>query len=312
MNIYVPSNADSQHPFPVMVWIHGGGFTKGSADSDGISPTFLLRHDVIVVAINYRLGAYGFLCLDIPEVPGNQGLKDQVLALRWINENIEAFGGNPKEITVFGESAGGISVSLHLLSSYEELFKRAIIQSGPALTPIWTRVSDNTTPIKLASELDFNTTDIHEALEYLSTIDAKTVIKVANDLADAYSFQTSNIRTVPCIEKEFEDVENFITEHPKNIVTSKARKTPVIIGYNDDESAISLALVGDAFYKSFNFGHSLSLAFDFDDELDEALDAVKHFYIGDGEITENVKEGLSDFVADFSFGYPTQKQPINL
>lgn len=148
MNIYVPSTANPQHRLPVMVRIHGGGFVDGSAVGDGGSPIFLLKHDVIVIAINYRLSAYGFMCLNIPEVPGNQGLKDQVLALRWINENIDAFGGNPKEITVFGDSAGGISVNLHLLSSYETLFQRAIIQSGSALTHVWTKDADTTVPVR--------------------------------------------------------------------------------------------------------------------------------------------------------------------
>lgn len=282
-----------------MVWIHGGGFTKGSADSDGSSPDFLLRNDVIVVTNNYRLGVYGFMCLDIPEIPGNQGLKDQVLALRWVNENIEAFGRNSKEITVFGESAGGISVNLHLLSSYEQLFNRAIIQSGSALIPIWKRMSDNTAPIKLAGELGFNTSDIYEALEYLSSTDALTIIKIANDLL--------TLTTVPCIEKEFESIENFITEHPRSIISSKVRSTPVIIGYNDNESAVVFEFADDNFYNTFNFGENLGLGFDFNNDLDEAVDAVRHFYIGDEKITKIVKEGLSDFASDFSFGYPAQR-----
>ncbi|KAJ8705290.1 hypothetical protein PYW07_011117 [Mythimna separata] len=308
LNIYVPNIADSQRRLPVMVWIHGVGFTKGSADSDGLSPKFLLKHDVIVVAINYRLGAYGFMCLDIPEVPGNQGLKDQVLALRWINENIEAFGGNSKEITVFGESAGGISVNLHLFSSYEKLFQRAIIQSGPILTQIWKRGSSyNTAPIQLAKELGFNTTDIHEALDYLSSVDAHTIIKVANDLDDTLAFLGNNIVTVPCLEKEFEGVDNFLTDNPRNIVSSKVRTTPVIIGYNDNESAHVYESLGEGYYKSVNFRYFLELGFDFDNDLDDAVDAVRLFYIGEEEITEDVKGDIFDFASDFTYGYATQR-----
>ncbi|KAJ8707441.1 hypothetical protein PYW08_010693 [Mythimna loreyi] len=306
MNIYVPSNADFQNRMPVMVWIHGGGFTKGSADSDGYSPKYLLQHDVIVVAINYRLGAYGFMCLDIPEVPGNQGFKDQVLALRWINENIEAFGGNSKEITVFGESAGAISVNLHLFSLNEKLFQRAIIQSGPALTHIWKKTSDNTAPIRLAKELDFNTSDIHEALDYLSSIDAHTIIKLANDLDSTFAFMGNAILTVPCIEKEFEGVENFITDHPRNVVSSKARTTSVIIGYNSNEAAVMFETASEEYYTQFSFKSNLEIGFDFHDDADEAAEAVRQFYVGDEEITENVKEAILDFASDFSYGYPTQ------
>uniref|UniRef100_A0A2A4JU91 Carboxylic ester hydrolase n=1 Tax=Heliothis virescens TaxID=7102 RepID=A0A2A4JU91_HELVI len=306
LNIYVPSVATTKNLLPVMVWIHGGQFSKGSADSGGISPKFLVDKDVIVVGINYRLGAYGFMCLDHPEVPGNQGLKDQVLALRWIKENIEAFGGNPKEITLFGESAGGVSVNLHLLSSYEKLYQRAIIQSGPAFVHIWTGEHKNELPIKLAEELDFNTTDISEALEYLAAIDAHTLIKAANDLNKAFSFQGNNILTVPCVETEFEGVDHFITEHPRNIESPKLKNTPVIIGYNDNEAAPAAELSGADYYDSFNFGDHLSLDFNFGDD-EGANDLVKHFYIGGEQISEDVKLDLSDFAADYYFGYPTQR-----
>ncbi|KAJ8705291.1 hypothetical protein PYW07_011118 [Mythimna separata] len=307
INIYVPSIADSQHRLPVMVWIHGVGFTKGSADSDGLSPKFLLKHDVIVVAINYRLGAYGFMCLDIPEVPGNQGLKDQVLALRWINENIEAFGGNSKEITVFGESAGAISVNLHLFSLYEKLFQRAIIQSGPALTHIWKRTSDNSAPIKLASELGLNTTNIYEALDYVASIDALKIIKICDDLDNTFAFMGNAMVTIPCLEKEFEGVDNFITDHPRNVVSSKAKTTSVIIGYNSDEAAVMLATATDEYYRQvFSFGSNLEIGFDLHDDLKDAADTVRHFYIGDAEITKNVEEAILDFSTDFTYAYPTQ------
>nr|XP_021189793.2 acetylcholinesterase [Helicoverpa armigera] len=307
LNIYVPSVATTKNLLPVMVWIHGGQFSRGSADNSGGSPKFLVRNDVIVVGINYRLGAYGFMCLDHPDVPGNQGLKDQVLALRWINENIEAFGGNPKEITIFGESAGGMSVNLHLLSSYEKLFQRAIIQSGPAYTHIWAGEHQNELPIKLAEELDFNTTDVSEALEYLATIDALTLIKAANELNKGFSFQGNNILTVPCIETEFEGVEHFITEHPRNIVSPKLKNTPVIIGYNDNEAAPAAELSTEDYYKTFDFGDHLSLEFNFGDDAEEANDVVKHFYIGGEPISEDVKLDLADFAADFHFGYPSQR-----
>jgi len=118
---------------PVLVWIHGGGFTQdGARNYDG---TKLARHGVVVVTINYRLGALGFLAHPALAGPGgssgNYGLMDQQAALRWVQRNIRSFGGNPHNVTIAGQSAGGVSVLAHLVSrSSRGLFQRAIVQSG--------------------------------------------------------------------------------------------------------------------------------------------------------------------------------------
>lgn len=93
------------------MWIYGGAFFNGSPDFDGANPEGLLNEDVIVVSFHYRVGIFGFLSTGDSIVPGNAGLKDQVLALQWIKSNIENFGGDPEKITVFGQSAGSASIS---------------------------------------------------------------------------------------------------------------------------------------------------------------------------------------------------------
>jgi bile salt-stimulated lipase len=95
-----------------MVWIHGGSFNAGSGDTWWLGPNLLVNEGVIVVTFNYRLGILGFLNSGDGEIQGNFGLKDQVMALRWVKENIAAFGGDPNEVTIFGESAGSVSVSI--------------------------------------------------------------------------------------------------------------------------------------------------------------------------------------------------------
>jgi para-nitrobenzyl esterase len=119
---------------PVLVWIHGGGLTNGAGrDYD---PTKLAQEGIVAVTINYRLGALGFLAhpalASSPGGPaGNYGLMDQQAALRWVQGNIDRFGGDPNNITIAGESAGGLSVLAHLVStSSRGLFQRAIVQSG--------------------------------------------------------------------------------------------------------------------------------------------------------------------------------------
>lgn len=114
-----------------MVWIHGGGFISDSGRDDFYGPDFFIEEDVILVTMNYRLGALGFMTLGTKEHSGNNGLKDQALALQWVQDNIHNFGGDNRKVTIFGESAGGISVHLHTLSPVSsKLFNRAIIQSG--------------------------------------------------------------------------------------------------------------------------------------------------------------------------------------
>ena len=128
LNIYAP--VIRSKPTPVMVWIHGGGFSTGSSNFY-ITDTLSAFGEVVVVTINYRLTLFGFLSTGDENAPGNVGLMDQHLAIKWVNENIEAFGGDPEKVTIFGESAGGMSVAYQsLFPENEGLFQRAIAQSG--------------------------------------------------------------------------------------------------------------------------------------------------------------------------------------
>ncbi|MFJ3804269.1 carboxylesterase/lipase family protein [Streptomyces sp. NPDC090088] len=130
LNVYSPR--EDTHPKPVMVWIHGGGFVTG-AGRDYDPHILAERHDAIVVTINYRLGALGFLSHPaLGRESGNFGLLDQQMALQWVQRNIAAFGGDRSRVTIFGESAGGVSVCGHLRAPGSKgLFTRAIDESGP-------------------------------------------------------------------------------------------------------------------------------------------------------------------------------------
>ncbi len=127
---------------PVMFWIYGGGFNEGSSSVAVYDGTALARKDVVVVSVNYRVGALGFLVH--PELThesahhssGNYGLLDQIAALRWVRDNISAFGGDPERVTIFGQSAGALSVADLMRSPLAKgLFARAIAESGPGLLP---------------------------------------------------------------------------------------------------------------------------------------------------------------------------------
>ncbi|MHA8106949.1 carboxylesterase/lipase family protein [Aquirufa sp. 5-AUSEE-100C1] len=137
LNIWKPEKTTKDSKLPVMVWIHGGGFTGGSGSSPQNFGNSFAKQGVILVTINYRLGRLGYfahpaLSKEFPNEPkGNYGYMDQIAALKWIQNNIESFGGNPKNVTIFGFSAGGVSVhSLLTIPSAKGLFQKLISESG--------------------------------------------------------------------------------------------------------------------------------------------------------------------------------------
>ncbi|MGV1683864.1 carboxylesterase/lipase family protein [Sphingopyxis sp. NJF-3] len=140
LNIWAPANHDGG-PLPVMVWIHGGAFMSGSNAVPIYDGTELAKRGIVVVSINYRLGVFGFAAFrDLAGDPGggaNFGLQDMVAALRWTQRNIAAFGGDPEQVTVAGQSAGAMAVHMLLVSPRSDgLFARAIAQSGIIETPL--------------------------------------------------------------------------------------------------------------------------------------------------------------------------------
>ncbi|KAJ7393151.1 neurexin protein binding [Desmophyllum pertusum] len=153
LNVFVPSTIKPDDKLAVMVWIHGGGFSYGSSTEypAGILAAF---NDVIVVSMNYRLGILGFFNIPDTEIKGNYGMLDQILALQWVQTNIASFGGDPNRVTLFGQSAGAIAVSLQLLSPLSQgLFQRVIIESGPASYPLYSGEVKDTKHLEMFAEL---------------------------------------------------------------------------------------------------------------------------------------------------------------
>lgn len=136
LNVWQPANNPSHKKLPVLVWIHGGGFVNGSAAASIYDGSAFARQGLVVVSFNYRLGRLGFFAHPALTAAkegrlGNYGLLDQLAALSWVQRNVTAFGGDPKQVTIMGESAGGISVMHHLTSlEARGLFQRAIVLSG--------------------------------------------------------------------------------------------------------------------------------------------------------------------------------------
>jgi para-nitrobenzyl esterase len=139
LNVYQPATATGEAKLPVMFWIHGGGYEGGASNEPRHNGDFLPLKNVILITINYRLGVFGFLATaDLAKeangAAGNYGFMDMIAALEWVNKNIEKFGGDPKNVTIFGESAGSFAVSTLMASPLAKgLFHKAIGESGAAL-----------------------------------------------------------------------------------------------------------------------------------------------------------------------------------
>ncbi|MGA9070455.1 MAG: carboxylesterase family protein [Terracidiphilus sp.] len=140
LNVYAPAEAKSNSKLPVMFWIHGGGYSGGASSEPRHNGDFLPLKGVVLVTINYRLGVFGFLATadlakEADGATGNYGLRDQVAALQWVKENIKQFGGDPENVTIFGESAGSFAVStLMAAPSARGLFHKVIGESGAAFS----------------------------------------------------------------------------------------------------------------------------------------------------------------------------------
>ena len=225
LNIWTPSADDEKRP--VMVWIHGGGFTVGSGrlyDGSHLAN----RGNIVVITINYRLGALGFLF--IPEITANVGLLDQIFALKWIQKNIEFFGGNPDNVTVFGQSAGGISVSTFLaVSEATGLFNRIIAQSG-ACNPISYQTKEGLAMTrKILSKANVSFEDTEELMK----ISAYELVRAVTETEEFPARIPWPITIPPYIDG------TLIPEHPLDIISKgSASNIDILIGTNQEESKL--------------------------------------------------------------------------
>ncbi|XP_065209767.1 esterase FE4 isoform X2 [Planococcus citri] len=310
INVHVPQSEDDK-PKPVMVYIHGGGFLCGSGDFYG--PDFLMEYDVIVVTFNYRLHVFGFLNLGLPECPGNMGLKDQVLAFKWVRENISAFGGDPGSITAVGESAGAACVHYLMLSPMGKgLFNRAILQSGSALSP-WTCTSKQIDhAFQLGKILGCETDDKRELLNFLMEVSPEDLGKAARKL-------TGQVLQSSILELAFSpSVENsnlplvFLPAHPSTLQC--VHNIPILTGINDLESLIFVTDISMEKLTSIRHNDSI-VPLEIKStraNVEEILKEIEKFYFKDKDEDENVLPEIVDLLTDLQFSYPFDKTYSNM
>lgn len=292
-----------------MVFIHGGAFVSGSGDDSIYGPQFLIQHDVVLVTFNYRLETLGFLSLDSPEVPGNAGLKDQVAALWWIRENIQKFGGDLDNVTLFGQSAGAASVTYHMLSDMSKgLFHKAIAQSGWCIQD-WTMGYDAVDrAFRVGKELEIETIDKDELLQHLRKVKPTDLTKMTlKTRTYDEKYRGLGIFFAPVIEKP-NGVDHFITDHPLHLLLKERQNdVPLMIGYTAREGTFpAIDLLKKA--EHFNENPSYLLPKEIADrvtkeKLSELGERVKKFYVDEKPLCEEAFEQIIDLQTDRLFVY---------
>jgi para-nitrobenzyl esterase len=225
LNVTTPANAVDR---PVMVWLHGGGFTSGAGSDYGVDQ--LVRNGSVVVTVNYRLGAFGYF--GFPGLPGSGafGLKDQQQALDWVRRNIRQFGGNPHNVTLFGASAGGLSTCAQLTSPRTSgLFHRAIIQSGPCQLGI--PVGENQVQHTWASRADVE----------------QAGAKAPHGCTDVQCLRRLSVQQVKALTPLFSSPAYDTEALPENPITAlrhgRFHHVPVLAGTARDELTVFVAMV---------------------------------------------------------------------
>ncbi|XP_053459633.1 cocaine esterase-like isoform X1 [Nycticebus coucang] len=220
LSIYTPAHSHEGSNLPVMVWIHGGALVMGMASMYDGSMLAALEN-VVVVTIQYRLGVLGFFSTGDKHATGNWGFLDQVAALHWVQQNIAHFGGNPDRVTIFGESAGGTSVSLHVISPMSKgLFHGAIMESGVALLPSLMASSSDKVSMMVAN------------LSACDQVDSEALVGCLRGKSE---------EEILAISKAFKIIPgvvdgSFLPKHPEELLASADfQPVPSIIGVNNDE-----------------------------------------------------------------------------
>ncbi|XP_047986256.1 esterase FE4-like isoform X2 [Leguminivora glycinivorella] len=299
---------------PVMVFIHGGSYLSGSGDDELYGPKFIVQQDVVLVTLNYRLEVLGFLSLETPEVPGNAGMKDQVAALKWVKENIAKFGGDPDNITIFGESSGACSVTHHILSPMTTgLFHKVIAQSGTSVHDWAIGEDSKSRAFRVGNYLGKNTKNTTELLDFLMSLPAAHLTKLtAATSTEDEKYRGLPERFLPVVEKKFNNVEAFLNENPLDILQSKTvRKVPLILGFNSAEAII---MIEDRLGKLDIYNNNPS--YDVPREIAEKISEekmndmgkrIRKFYIGDREYTKNDYKEIVSMLSDVHFVYDTHR-----
>nr|XP_033327391.1 venom carboxylesterase-6-like [Megalopta genalis] len=338
LNVFVPVLSEERRTkakLPVVVFVHGGRYIFGSSNSHEMSPEYLMNENLVLVTLNYRLSIMGFFSTENSVAPGNYALKDIITALRWVQENIEVFHGDPKSVTLWGHSAGaGAAHILSLNKNTEGLFHRLILMSGNAYSP-WNLHSKNKmrkNSLKVAKLLGCLPNGTHNGTEAIRIDEdpnfdrSKESIKREEQMVGCLRSldQKAIISTmknfkildgVPCcpfghvIEEKSEDA--VISENPFIVIKKgQFRDIPCIIGITKDDGMVKTMVVKnnkDLRKKlTENFKELLPLLVEYQELVTDRHNfarAVRDFYLLTND-TEKDFQNLTNVVSDAIMIYP--------
>uniref|UniRef100_A0A8C5PGL7 Carboxylic ester hydrolase n=1 Tax=Leptobrachium leishanense TaxID=445787 RepID=A0A8C5PGL7_9ANUR len=297
LDVYMPADRAQDTKLPVMFFIHGGGLAMGGSPMfDGSA--FCAYDNVVLVVIQYRLGALGFFSTGDKKAPGNYGFLDQVAALQWVQENIEDFGGDPQSVTIFGESAGGVSVAAQILSPLSKgLFHKAIAESGTAIMPSL-MVTPDKTMIALNLAANVSGCDVAEIFECLKEKNEEEM--------------TSIIKAMTFMPFPGTVDGLFLPKAAEEILASKEiNKVPLLIGVTEQEfgwilpTMMNLSGLVDGMDKAMV--ESFLYALPYWHNAPSAVSFMMEEYFGDTSDPLEIRNKFLDFCGDVVFVVPALK-----
>ncbi|XP_046977394.1 juvenile hormone esterase-like [Vanessa cardui] len=309
LNIYSPFIGNDPIPerelLPVMVFIHGGGWMCGDGTTQMYGPEHLLDRDVLFVAMNYRLGPLGFLSTQDEHCPGNNGLKDQQEALRFIQKTIHVFGGNNQSVTIFGESAGGASVNYHMLSQTSTgLFHKAISESGTALVP-WAEAPPSEAKrnaFRLAKFLNCPQSPSERMIICLRNLNSYDII---NTEFQFYEWDYEPMTTFKAvIEPDLPGA--FLTRSPR--LPPSTDFVPWLTGLNKDEGCLKSVWITahseryEEFMSSFDTIAPITYYYENSPYPGTITKKLRDVYLGKDD--EEAKKGILQMYTDSYFAFP--------
>ncbi|XP_078676528.1 cocaine esterase-like [Branchiostoma floridae x Branchiostoma belcheri] len=299
LNVFVPrvTLEEDETNMAVMVYLHGGRFNSDTATAYN-GEWLAAVGEVIVVTVNYRLNVFGFLSTGDRTAPGNYGLLDQQAAVQWVRDNIDNFGGDPNRITLFGQSAGGASVSMQVLSPQNNgLFKRAICQSGVAMSPGMINLDPLASVRALCEYLNCRTQDPVDMVTVLRRVSANELARAAARFTGNY---TERIWT-PVIDGD------FLPDDPVRLLErGSVPDRQLLLGFNQDEGAYLMMEGLPGYYinnrATYNYYMNASLFHAFPTNTEAVVEAVALEYGSWNETSaDSLQQTFTTMYGDFAY-----------
>ncbi|XP_039750092.1 esterase E4-like [Pararge aegeria] len=314
LSIHTPNLPTNQHmEKPVIVFLYNENFRVSYNATKEYGPDFFMIEDVILVSLNYRLGFLGFASFEDTLIPGNNGIRDVLLALKWLKENIQYFGGNPHNITLMGNSGGAVIVDILLQSPKSKgLFSAAILQSGSSWHPSYIDTKPKQRAIALAQVLEVKPETSEELIEKLSDIDANKITDAELYLIhpdESMSTQRDIVQFGPVVEIDHDDA--IVSKLPEDNLNKLS--VPVMIGFNSRE-AIEInerylhnpeyLRIADRYF-IMTFPRRVDYHFDINAKIyKKAIKEIRNYYFNDGYIREDKPGEFLNYIGDIVSFYP--------